>query len=93
MYTVINVIGPKARELLAELTDVSLKVADFPHMTGKVWVGYGHMLRNNIVCSLCLFWLVVWLIDTGVNMNGDSSLSSAVWMGLHADIGGGELWI
>ena len=55
MYTVINVIGPKARELLAELTDVSLKVADFPHMTGKVWVGYGHMPRNNIVCSLCLF--------------------------------------
>ena len=36
MYTVLNVIGPKARELLGELTDVSLKVVDFPHMSGKV---------------------------------------------------------
>jgi len=36
MYTVINVIGPKARELIGELTDVSLKIADFPQMSGKV---------------------------------------------------------
>ncbi|ELU09314.1 hypothetical protein CAPTEDRAFT_226885 [Capitella teleta] len=35
MYTAINVIGPKAQELLAELTDAPLGKQDFTHMTCK----------------------------------------------------------
>jgi len=33
MYTTINVIGPKAQELLEELTEVPLDSKSFPHMT------------------------------------------------------------
>ena len=36
MYTAINVIGPKAPELLGELTDTPLSKQDFLHMTCKV---------------------------------------------------------
>jgi pyruvate dehydrogenase phosphatase regulatory subunit len=36
MYTAINVIGPKAQELLSELTDAPLGKQDFHHMTCKV---------------------------------------------------------
>ncbi|ESO10632.1 hypothetical protein HELRODRAFT_109032, partial [Helobdella robusta] len=35
MYTALNVIGPKAQELLSELTDRSLKKKDFMFMTHK----------------------------------------------------------
>lgn len=61
MYTVLNVIGPKAREMLAELTDVSLKVADFPHMTGKVFyisdnVSLIKLMLYFITAAGALFW-------------------------------------
>lgn len=46
MYTVLNVIGPKARELLAQLTDTSLRVADFPHMSGKVCMHHNVRFRQ-----------------------------------------------
>ena len=36
MYTSLNVIGPKAQELLSELTDTPLNKQDFMHMTCKV---------------------------------------------------------
>lgn len=36
MYTAINVVGPKAVELLSELTDESLSKTDFPQFTCKV---------------------------------------------------------
>ena len=36
MYTSINVIGPKAQELLQELTDTSMTKADFQTMTCRV---------------------------------------------------------
>ena len=36
MYTALNVIGPKAGELLSELTDTPLGTQDFMHMTCKV---------------------------------------------------------
>lgn len=36
MYTALNVIGPKANELLSELTDTPLGKQDFMHMTCKV---------------------------------------------------------
>lgn len=40
MYTVLNLIGPKAKELLACLADVSTHATDFPQMTGKtIYVG------------------------------------------------------
>ena len=35
-YTAINLIGPRAQELLSELTDVSVTKQDFPLMTCKV---------------------------------------------------------
>ncbi|XP_074645385.1 pyruvate dehydrogenase phosphatase regulatory subunit, mitochondrial-like isoform X2 [Tubulanus polymorphus] len=35
MYTALNVIGPKAQELLSELTDTSMKKTDFHSMTCK----------------------------------------------------------
>ena len=38
MYTALDVIGPKAKELLAELTDTPLGKQDFPHMTCRVRV-------------------------------------------------------
>jgi len=38
MYTALDVIGPKANELLSELTDTPLSKQDFMHMTCKVWV-------------------------------------------------------
>ena len=38
MYTALDVIGPKAKELLSELTDTPLSKQDFPHMTCKVRV-------------------------------------------------------
>ena len=41
MYTAINVIGPKAQELLAELTDTPLGKQDFLHMHCKVRVCKG----------------------------------------------------
>ena len=41
MYTAINVIGPKAQELLAELTDTPLDTHNFPSMTCKVGSGWG----------------------------------------------------
>jgi len=37
MYTALDVIGPKAKELLSELTDMPLEKLSFPHMTCKVW--------------------------------------------------------
>ena len=36
MYTAINVIGPKAQELLGELTDTPLETKNFFSMTCKV---------------------------------------------------------
>ena len=36
MYTALDVIGPKAKELLSELTDTPLGKQDFMHMTCKV---------------------------------------------------------
>jgi len=39
MYTALDVIGPKAKELLSELTDTPLSKLDFPHMTCKVRAG------------------------------------------------------
>lgn len=36
MYTAINVIGPKAQELLGELTDTPLEKKDFFSMSCKV---------------------------------------------------------
>ena len=36
MYTALDVIGPKAKELLSELTDTPLGKHDFMHMTCKV---------------------------------------------------------
>jgi len=36
MYTALDVIGPKAKELLSELTDTPLGKQDFVHMTCKV---------------------------------------------------------
>src|SRR6218665_3399640 len=38
MYTAINVIGPKAQELLSELTDAPLGKRDFMHMTFQVCI-------------------------------------------------------
>ena len=38
MYTALDVIGPKAKELLSELTDTPLSKQEFPHMTCKVRV-------------------------------------------------------
>jgi len=38
MYTALDVIGPKAKELLSELTDTPLNKHDFMHMTCKVRV-------------------------------------------------------
>jgi pyruvate dehydrogenase phosphatase regulatory subunit len=48
MYTAINVIGPKAKELLAELTDAKLGSQDFMHMTCKV-VLYQKVFVMNII--------------------------------------------
>ncbi len=36
MYTAINLIGPKAQELLGELTDTPLETKNFFSMTCKV---------------------------------------------------------
>lgn len=36
MYTALDVIGPKAKELLSELTDTPLGKQEFMHMTCKV---------------------------------------------------------
>jgi len=47
MYTALDVIGPKAKELLSELTDTPLGKQDFMHMTCKV-----QALRN---CSCTLY--------------------------------------
>ena len=47
MYTAINVIGPKAQELLGELTDTPLDTKTFNIMTMKVLHNY------------CLFFLCV----------------------------------
>ena len=40
MYTSLDVIGPKAQELLSELTDTPLNKQDFMHMTCKVSIFY-----------------------------------------------------
>lgn len=41
LYAAINVVGPKAVELLSELTDQSLSTHDFPQMTSKeIDIGY-----------------------------------------------------
>ena len=42
MYTTINVIGPKAQELLEELTEAPLDSKSFPHMTCKVQLPVTH---------------------------------------------------
>ena len=41
MYTSINVIGPRAQDLLSELTDAPLSKRDFMSMTCKVGLRYG----------------------------------------------------
>jgi len=51
MYTALDVIGPKAKELLSELTDTPLSKQDFMHMTCKVW---------RINRDLWLWYLVFW---------------------------------
>jgi len=50
MYTALDVIGPKAKELLSELTDTPLSKQDFMHMTCKVGITDGNkieLLRNH----------------------------------------------
>ena len=51
MYTAINVIGPKAQELLGELTDTPLSKQHFFSMTCKVG------LLRAVLCVACV-WCV-----------------------------------
>ena len=52
LYAAINVVGPKAVELLSELTDESLSTHDFPQMTCKVSKGGGGQIESNDNYSL-----------------------------------------
>lgn len=46
LYAAINVVGPKAVELLSELTDESLSTQDFPQFTCKeIDVGYASGIK------------------------------------------------
>ena len=46
LYAAINVVGPKAVELLSELTDESLSTHDFPQMTCKeIDIGYASGIK------------------------------------------------
>ena len=53
MYTALDVIGPKAQELLSELTDTPLGKQDFMHMTCKVIYFLCINVSNNY---FCVFW-------------------------------------
>jgi len=46
MYTALDVIGPKAKELLSELTDTPLSKQDFMHMTCKVGISDGDKTKT-----------------------------------------------
>ena len=57
MYTSINVIGPKARQLLTELTDTPLDKNNFPSMTYKVRRGQGLIIYDNKLRLLLMSYL------------------------------------
>ena len=69
MYTSINVIGPKARQLLTELTDTPLDKNNFPSMTYKVrrgqgLISYDKKLRLKLMISVTfILFNVVCLIQ------------------------------
>ncbi len=55
MYTAINVLGPRAQDLLSELTDTSLTKQDFFSMTCKVGIW--------ALKYICGFWHVIVIND------------------------------
>ena len=57
LYAAINVVGPKAIELLSELTDESLSTTDFPQFTCKV------NTSNYLVYTLFDIWITNQSID------------------------------
>lgn len=54
LYAAINLVGPKAIELLSELTDESLSKTDFPQFTCKVILVHFQLLFKS--CKLKIFF-------------------------------------